>query len=142
MPKRVVDVLVPVALDRAYSYRVPDQLVLAPGDIVSVPLGAREATAVVWADNPTPNPRLDNRLKDVEEKLELPPLRPELRSFVDWVANYTVSSRGMVLLTLSNKSESGRPFQFPLKTSPESGGSTRLSCLPRSVCASPSKASP
>src|SRR6516225_9483496 len=95
--KRVVDVLVPVALDRAYSYRVPEQLDLAPGDIVSVPLGAREATAVVWADNPRPNPRLDNRLKDVEEKLELPPLKGELRSFVDWLANYTVSSRGMVL---------------------------------------------
>jgi primosomal protein N' (replication factor Y) len=97
MAKRVVDVLVPVALDRAYSYRVPDELELAPGDIVCVPLGAREATAVVWADNPAPNPRLDNRLKDVEEKLELPPLKRELRSFVDWVANYTVSSRGMVL---------------------------------------------
>ncbi len=97
MPKRVVDVLVPVALDRAYSYRVPEALELAPGDIVCVPLGPREATAVVWAENPKPDIRLDNRLKDVEEKLELPPLRPELRSFVDWVANYTVSSRGMVL---------------------------------------------
>ena len=97
MAKRVVDVLVPVALDRAYSYRVPEELELAPGDIVSVPLGAREATAVVWAENVKPNPRLDNRLKDVEEKLELPPLKPELRNFVDWVANYTVSSRGMVL---------------------------------------------
>src|ERR1700728_558731 len=97
MTKRVVDVLVPVALDRAYSYRVPEELELAPGDIVCVPLGAREATGVVWADKPKPNPRLDNRLKNIEQKLELPPLRPELRSFVDWVANYTVSSRGMVL---------------------------------------------
>ncbi len=97
MPKRVVDVLVPVALDRAYSYRVPAELDLAPGDIVCVPLGAREATAVVWAENPKPNPRLDNRLKDVEEKLKIPPLKPELRSFVEWVANYTVSPRGMVL---------------------------------------------
>ncbi|MDE1973165.1 MAG: primosomal protein N' [Hyphomicrobiales bacterium] len=97
MAKRVVDVLVPVALDRAYSYRVPETLSIAAGDIVSVPLGAREATAVVWAENVTPNPRLDNRLKDVEEKLEVPPLRPELRHFVDWVANYTLSSRGMVL---------------------------------------------
>src|SRR5580658_8216275 len=97
MTKRVVDVLLPVALDRAYSYRVPEELELAPGDIVCVPLGAREATAVVWADNPKPNPRLDNQLKDIEQKLELPPLRPELRSFVDWVANYTISSRGMVL---------------------------------------------
>ncbi len=93
MAKRVVDVLVPVALDRAYSYRVPDGLALAPGDIVCVPLGAREATAVVWAENPTPDIRLDNRLKDIEQKLEFPPLRPELRSFVDWVANYTVSVR-------------------------------------------------
>jgi primosomal protein N' (replication factor Y) len=97
MAKRVVDVLVPVALDRAYSYRVPDGLALAPGDIVCVPLGAREATAVVWAENPKPDIRLDNRLKDIEQKLEFPPLKPELRSFVDWVANYTVSSRGMVL---------------------------------------------
>ncbi len=97
MPRRVVDVLVPVALDHPYSYRVPEKLELAPGDIVSVPLGAREATAVVWAENPKPNPRLDNRLKDVEEKLEIPPLKSELRSFVDWVANYTVNPRGMVL---------------------------------------------
>src|SRR5271170_5834219 len=97
MAKRVVDVLVPIALDRAYSYRVPEELELAPGDIVCVPLGAREATAVVWAENAKPNPRLDNRLKDVEEKLDQPPLRPELRNFVDWVANYTISSRGMVL---------------------------------------------
>jgi primosomal protein N' (replication factor Y) len=97
MAKRVVDVLVPVALDRAYSYRVPDKLALAPGDIVSVPLGAREATAVVWAENLTPDIRLDNRLKDVDEKLDVPPLKPELRGFVDWVANYTVASRGMVL---------------------------------------------
>ena len=97
MAKRVVDVLVPVALDRAYSYRVPDGLALAPGDIVSVPLGAREATGVVWTENPKPDIRLDNRLKDIDQNLEFPPLKPELRTFVDWVANYTVNSRGMVL---------------------------------------------
>src|SRR5215510_8970335 len=97
MAKRVVDVLVPVALDRAYSYRVPDDMALQPGDIVSVPLGAREATAVVWAENPTPNPRLDNRLKDIDEKLDVPPLKDELRRFVEWVSTYTLSPRGMVL---------------------------------------------
>src|SRR6266581_1563358 len=97
MAKRVVDVLVPVALDQAYSYRVPDAMALAPGDIVSVPLGARTATAVVWADNPAPNPRLDNRLKEIDSKLEVPPLKDELRQFVDWVSAYTLSPRGMVL---------------------------------------------
>jgi primosomal protein N' (replication factor Y) len=94
---RVVDVLVPVALDQAYSYRVPAHLDLAPGDVVGVPLGAREVIGVVWAENPTPDPRLHNRLKDVAEKLDMPRFREELRSLVDWVANYTLSPRGQVL---------------------------------------------
>ena len=62
-----------------------------------MPLGARESMGVVWADNLNPNPRLHNRLKDVDEKLDVPPLKPELRQFVDWVSNYTLASRGMVL---------------------------------------------
>src|SRR3569833_647028 len=94
MPMRVVDILVPVALDQAYSYRVPAVLELAPGDVVAVPLGARECLGVVWADNPFPNPRLHIRLMDVEAKVEVPPLRPELRTFVDWVSNYTLAARG------------------------------------------------
>ena len=52
---------------------------------------------MVWAENANPDPRLHNRLKDVSEKLDVPPLKPELRSLVDWVANYTLSARGMVL---------------------------------------------
>src|ERR1700730_14762506 len=94
---RVVDVLVPVALDRNYSYRVPRGMELKAGDVVCVPLGPREVVAVVWAENANPDPRLHNRLKDVGEKLAVPPLKEELRSLVDWVANYTLSARDMVL---------------------------------------------
>ena len=94
---RMVDVLVPVALDQTYSYRVPRGMQLKAGDVVAVPLGPREVVAVVWADNSNPDPRLHNRLKEVGEKLDVPPLKPELRSLVDWVANYTLSARGMVL---------------------------------------------
>src|SRR5258707_3306102 len=94
---RVVDVLVPVALTQAYSARVPRGMDLARGDVVCVPLGSREVVAVVWAKNANPDPRLHNRLKDVGEKLDVPPLKEELRSLVDWVANYTLSARGMVL---------------------------------------------
>src|ERR1700751_4755950 len=93
----IVDVLVPVALNQTYSYRVPRGMELKPGDVVGVPLGPREGLAVVWADNANPDPRLHNRLKDVSEKLDVPPLKEELRSLVDWVANYTLSARGMVL---------------------------------------------
>ena len=48
MATRVVDVLVPVALDQAYSYRVPAGMELAPGDLVAVPLGARGET-LAWS---------------------------------------------------------------------------------------------
>ncbi len=97
MPPRVVDVLVPVALDQAYSYRVPDGMAVAPGDIVNVPLGARSVTGVVWAENPQPNPRIHNRMKDIDELLPLAPLRPALRRFVDWLSDYTLAPRGMAL---------------------------------------------
>ena len=97
MEKRIVEVLVPVALDHTYSYRVPDDLELGPGDLVGVPLGASETLGVVWATDAVLNPRLDNRLKDVEEKLEYPPFKTELRKFIDWVADYTLTARGTVL---------------------------------------------
>src|SRR6201991_318701 len=94
---RIVDVLVPVALNQTYSYRVPRGMELKAGDVVGVPLGPREVLAVVWAENANPEPRLHNRLKDDNEKLDVPPLKEELRSLVDWVSNYTLSARGMVL---------------------------------------------
>src|SRR5262245_35349621 len=107
MTQKVVDIMVLVALDRTYSYRVPAAMELSPGDIVAVPLGARDVMGVVWAENPAPDPRLHNRLKDVGEKLDWPPLRTELRSFVDWVANYTLSPRGMVLRATLRMGELG-----------------------------------
>ena len=97
MVKRIVNILVPVAIDQTYSYRVPDGMAVSPGDLVSVQLGPRECTGVVWGENVNPNPRLDNRLKSIEDKLAVPPLRPELRKFVDWVADYTLGARGMIL---------------------------------------------
>jgi primosomal protein N' (replication factor Y) len=96
MAKRMVDILVPVALDRAYTYSVPDGVDLAPGDVVTVPLGQNEYIGVVWGEG-TARLGLHNRLKDVSEKLDFPPLKPELRTFVDWVSNYTLTARGTVL---------------------------------------------
>ena len=106
---RVVDVLVPVALNQTYSYRVPRGMELKPGDVVCVPLGPREVVAVVWAENANPDPRLHNRLKDVGEKLDVPPLKEELRALVDWVANYTLSARGMVLRMCLADGRKSRP---------------------------------
>src|SRR3569623_152749 len=98
MAARVVDVLVPVALDQAYSYRVPAGMEVAVGDVVAVPRGARgETTGAVWAENPNPAPGLHNRLKDIVAKIDVPPIKEELRTFITWVSGYTLSSLGMVL---------------------------------------------
>jgi primosomal protein N' (replication factor Y) len=106
MSTRVVDVLVPVALDQTYSYRVPAELDIKPGDFVTVPLGARgDCTGVVWAENADPDPRLHNRLKDVAGKIDLPALKPELRQFVDWMAGYTLTARGTVLRMTLRRAE-------------------------------------
>ncbi|MBV8105636.1 MAG: primosomal protein N', partial [Hyphomicrobiales bacterium] len=66
---------------------------LEPGACVSVPLGTRRATGVVWAVKPGGG---DN-LKSVAGLRDWPPLRQPLRDFVDWVARWTLSPRGMVL---------------------------------------------
>ena len=93
---KIVDVLVPLALDQAYSYRVPAGMTLAPGDFVNIPLGQAEYTGVVWGEG-HPRPGLHNRLKEIEDKLDIPPLRQPLRDFVDWVSDYTLGARGMVM---------------------------------------------
>jgi primosomal protein N' (replication factor Y) len=51
---------------------------------------------VVW--DGTPDPGLPaSRLKDVIEALDVPPMTPSLRRFVEWVAAYTLSPPGAVL---------------------------------------------
>ena len=90
----VADVLIPVAIDTAYSYRIPPELDLAPGDFVVVPLGTRETLGVVWEARAAAG---GDNLKPVRHKLDWTPLRQPLRRFVDWLAQWTLSPRGMVL---------------------------------------------
>ncbi|MGD9740164.1 MAG: primosomal protein N' [Bauldia sp.] len=92
----VVSVLLPYAVAEPYSYRVPHGMNLAPGDIVEVPLATRDVIGTVW-DDPPGLDRSSNRLKHVTAKLDTPPLSRDLRAFADWVAGYTLTTRGMVL---------------------------------------------
>ena len=89
----VADVLTPVAVDIAYSYRVPRGMAVVAGDFVLVPLGSREVTGVVWETRKAPG----GNLKSIKAKRDLPPLAEPLRQFVDWVARWTMAPRGMVL---------------------------------------------
>jgi primosomal protein N' (replication factor Y) len=91
-----VSVLLPVAVAGPYSYAVPDGIAAAPGDIVEVPLGTRDVIGVVW-DDPPDQAVGTERLRPIVGKFEAPPLGREIRAFVDWVAHYTMTTRGMVL---------------------------------------------
>ena len=92
----VADVLIPVAVDQPYSYRVGGHD-LAPGAIVEVPLGPRTVVGVVWSVGSNIDQVQRTRLKPVAAILDCPPLPQKLRDFVDWVARWTLSPRGMVL---------------------------------------------
>jgi len=89
----IVDVLAPVAVDVAYSYRAPPELNLQPGDVVAMPLGARTAVGVVWAAREGDG---DN-LKSVIDRLPWPRVEAPLREFVEWIARWTLSPKGAVL---------------------------------------------
>lgn len=89
----VADVLLPVAVDTAYSYRVPAGLALQEGDVVRVPLGTREAVGVVWALRAG---RGDN-LKAVIGRVDAPAMGERMRKLVDWLAWYTLNPKGSAL---------------------------------------------
>ncbi|WP_307282497.1 primosomal protein N' [Labrys wisconsinensis] len=95
-PGETVEVLLPVALDRTYTYRVPFGIELMPGDVVRVALAGRETVGVVW-EGDGGLPASSNRLRHVEERLDAPPLRADMRRFVEWVAGWTLAPRGMVM---------------------------------------------
>jgi primosomal protein N' (replication factor Y) len=95
-PGEAVEVLLPVALDRTYTYRVPFGVELAPGDIVRVSFSGRETIGAVWEGEHGLS-AASNRLKFVDALLDAPALRAEMRRFIEWVANWTLTPRGMVL---------------------------------------------
>ena len=95
-----VSVLLPLPLVGAYDYRVTNGMRVAIGDFVRVPLGRRRVAGVVWG--PDRAGVAETKLKPIAETLAVPPLHDELRRFVDWVANYTLTAPGAVLrMTMS-----------------------------------------
>jgi primosomal protein N' (replication factor Y) len=107
---RRASVLLPLPLDGAYDYRVPDGMTLAPGDFVAVPLGSREIVGVVW-DRPS-SEVAPAKLKPVADRLDAPPLPDELRRFVEWVAHYTLTPPGAVLRMAMSVTEALEPARM------------------------------
>ena len=90
-----VPVLLPLPLGARYTYGVPEGLAVVPGDFVTVPLGNRRITGVVWDGEP--GEVAPEKLKAIEARADAPGLPDVSRRFVEWVAAYTLSSEGAVL---------------------------------------------
>lgn len=94
-PTIAVPVLVPMPAPGPYSYGVPEDMVVEPGSIVQVPLGPRQVIGVVWDKNDG-RPVDPKKLRPITKTFDCPPLREEMRRFIDWVASYTLSPPGLV----------------------------------------------
>ena len=90
-----VSVLLPIPVERPYTYRWEAQAEPVPGQIVQVPLGNRQVAGCIWAH--APDDVAPDKLKPVSHVFDCPPLTESLQSFIVWVARYTLSPPGMVL---------------------------------------------
>lgn len=96
-----VPVLLPLALEGPYSYLVPAHMIggcggIAPGTFVVVPLGPRHLVGVVWDRFAGPPPD-KAKLRPIESVVDAAPMPDDLRAYVDWLSEYTLSLPGMVL---------------------------------------------
>ena len=105
--------MLPLALPAPYDYLVPDGTRVEPGQFVIAPLGPVEYLGVVWtrAQGEAPPDIKPEKLRAIIEVVDdVPPLPRVSLDFADWVANYTLSSPGMVLRMMMS---AGRAFSPP-----------------------------
>ncbi|MCT7376500.1 primosomal protein N' [Chelativorans salis] len=91
---RVIPVMVPMPAERPYSYAVPDGARVEPGAILRVPLGPREVAGVAWDGDGEPIEA--KKLRAISEVFDCPAVPADMRRFIEWVADYTLSPPGMV----------------------------------------------
>ena len=112
--------MVPMHLDQTFDYYDGEAGDLMPGDFVTVPFGNRERIGVVWRSQihlhdengvVIEKPIDPKKIKSVLDKLEVPPLNGVSMVFCEWVANYTLSSHGMVLKMMMSAPHAFKPLK-------------------------------
>ena len=79
--------LLPLSLETPYDYLVGDDVNLAPGDFVRVPLASRERIGVVWQGELVEgrSPVEVEKLRPLLERPDVPPLPPIALEFAEWI---------------------------------------------------------
>lgn len=108
----IAKVLLPVPLDAPLDYRIAADQHVQENDYVAVPFGKKTLVGVVYAITDHTDLPL-HKLKTVDRVLDtFPPFSAQMRAYMDWVAQYTLSSRGNVLKMMLSVPEA---FTKPLK---------------------------
>ncbi|MEM9757376.1 MAG: primosomal protein N', partial [Pseudomonadota bacterium] len=89
-----IGVLTTEPLDRILDYRAPPGGCRV-GDFVEVPLGPRRVLGVVWA--PGEGDFAAEKLRSALRRLDLVPMRDELRTFLERAAAYTLTPLSAML---------------------------------------------
>lgn len=90
----IVGVLLPLPFNEPFDYRIDDDVEL--GEIVRVPFGREAQIGVVWKKGKSS--KLDDaKIKPVTERFNFPPLRADLRKFIEFTAAYNMAYAGLVL---------------------------------------------
>ncbi len=95
-------VLLPVALEQTYDYRLPvaqdEAGAIRAGAFVLVPFGSQRRIGIVW-DRPVGEGKLINfeKMKAIDCLLDVPELPEISLRFAEWIARYTLSPLGMVV---------------------------------------------
>jgi len=72
---------------------------LPDGTFVQVPFGKTKQTGVVW-NEPADETLPQEKIKNIDCVCDLPPLSSKIMRFMDWVSDYTLSAKGMILKML------------------------------------------
>lgn len=84
------------------------------GAFVRVPFGKSEQTGIVW-NEPVDDTLAEEKIKRIKQICDIHPLSEKTMRFVDWVANYTLCAKGMILkmvLPVDVLDKSKKPIVF------------------------------
>ena len=89
-----IPVLIPNIFNHPFTYDT--NLKLNVGDYVKVPFGKSEITGVVWNEFEKENKK-KFKIKNINTKLEIEPLKIETIKFLNWFSEYNLIPKGMSL---------------------------------------------
>lgn len=90
----IVGVLLPLPFNEPFDYKIEGDFEL--GELVRVSFGKEVLVGAVWKKGKSSQID-DAKIKSVLERINLPPLAANLRKFVEFVADYNMAYRGLVL---------------------------------------------